>query len=160
MREIINRHGKWIAVGGAVLAILFLFLFSRKSIPRPTQNPSYGFFVDETTGEESVLRVEEVPPLPGKDGKLTVVRAFKFTCDNGETVEVHHYLKYPPEIREALAKMSDDDFRKSRLMESAPLVRLATPNSPWVSIESAEGQRIIEGPTCSGGPARIVYPSL
>ena len=159
MREFINSHGKIIAMVCVVVAGLIAFyLLTRTSLPKARENPSYGFYVDETTQDVSVHPVTEIPPLQGKNGQPTVYRAFKFTCDNGKNVQVGYYMKYPPDVQATLATMGDDDARRPKLVETAQLVRLPQAGSPWIKAQSEAGEQITQGPPCASGTLRMVHP--
>lgn len=156
VREFVNKHGKYIAAGCGVVAILAILLFNRSGLPNVKENPSYGFYVDEGTGEEVVRPVTEVPPLAGKDGKATVVRAVKFSCE-GKQAEVGYFMKYPPAVQSSLQSMAFDDVRRPDLLETEQLVRLPRTGSPWVKGSTEEGEKIKQGPPCSG-KLRMVHP--
>ncbi len=157
-REFINKHGKWVAGGLLVLALLLALLLTRSSLRNVRENPSYGFYVDEETGVETVHPATEVPPLDGKAGRPTVVRAFKFTCDNGQTVTVGYYMKYPVAVRDQIKNLDVLDQKRIDLLDVAEFVRLPQANSPWVKAQSDAGQKIKLGPPCSTGTLRMVHP--
>jgi hypothetical protein len=68
-------------------------------------------------------------------------------------------MQYPPEVQEAMKKADPDQPPRAEMLENAQLVRWAKPDSPWVRVQTEEGQRIIEGPPCSSGTERMVHPS-
>jgi hypothetical protein len=158
VREFVNKQGKIIAAVCAGVAVLTIFMCSRPSLHTTRENPSYGFYVDEATGVETILPETEIPPLKGKDGKPTVVRAFKFTCDDGKNVQIGYYMKYPDEVQKALTTMPADDARRERLLENAKLVRPAAAGSQWLRAQSDAGDRLMQGPPCAKGTLRMVHP--
>jgi hypothetical protein len=161
MREFINKHGKIIAGVGIGLAILLGFVLTRRSGPNPRANPSYGFFIDEETGDESVhLLATVVPPLQGKNGKPTVVRVVKFTCDAGKTVQVGYYMKYPPDVHAALTGMAEDDARRADLLEMGQIVRPPQSGSQWIRSQSEAGQKLMQSMVCPSGEPRLVHPEI
>jgi hypothetical protein len=148
MREFLNKYGYYV-IGGALVLALMLYLVTRgPSALNPMGDRSKGFFVDEETNDESVHSIDEIPPLMGKSGRPTVVRAMKFSCDNGRNPKTIYLLKYTPEAQEQLKAMQPDDLNRSNVMTKGELLRLPAPGSPWVSAESDEGAIVRTLPDC------------
>jgi hypothetical protein len=155
VRELINKYGAYIAIGVIVVALVVAWFFTGTSAP-PTGDLSQGFFIDEETGEESVHPITAIPPLMGKSGKPTVVRAYKFSCEGGKNPQTIYLQKYIPEAQERLKNMSPDDLDRDRVMSRGELVRLPGKDKPWVRGTSTEAIPIRTLPDCPGGKAIVM----
>jgi len=169
-REFLNKYGVHIAVVFFVIALLaVVFRCSGGPSNQPyvdtfLGNRNLAFFVDEETGEESVHAVSEIPPLVGKSGKPTVVKALKFSTDGGKTAKAHYYLKYTEESKAELESLAATDpqaeARRMTLEREGLQVRSPAPESPWVRLHSSEGLAITTFPTSPDGKqATFVRPS-
>ncbi|MGN6369429.1 MAG: hypothetical protein ACTHN5_14315 [Phycisphaerae bacterium] len=122
-----------------IAAAVFLYIWRTGGVHASNGN---GWFVDEETGEEMTMPQKMIPPLPGKSGKMTVVREFKYSDDGGKTYKVAYWYKYTDEMKkqleDAIAAGHEGD------VETAPgeLVRLPTKGSEWVPLGSDKGQQI------------------
>jgi hypothetical protein len=154
VRELLNKYGKIIVPSVLVLAVVLYLAIGRKAKP-VTGNTSLAFFVDEETGVESSRPVTELPPLVGSSGKPTVVRAIKYSCDGGKTVTTAYWSKYTEAAQAALKSLPEEDEKRSMIGNQGELVRSPQKGSQWVHINSAEGRKISEIPTCPSGEAPI-----
>jgi len=160
MRQFINKFGVPLAVVIIVLAAI-LAIFSRKSgtIPAIVGDPSLAWYIDESTGEESVLVFRDnIPPFKGAGGG-TLVMACKFQADCEKEPITGYLLKYTEDVRQRGAAFTGDNDQLTELLSTGRLVRSLEPGSPWVSIYSSRAEEITSVPAHSSGqPRRWVYP--
>jgi hypothetical protein len=161
LRSTVNQHPVvfGIVLGGVVLVVcLYYFLPSRppgRIVPQAVR----AYYVDEATGQESVQPANLVPPLPGADGKPTVVRAVFFSADGGKTRYAAYYEKFTPEAKQMQETLSPE--RQKQLWQAidvGDLVRSPAPGSPWVWFHSKEGERLRAPVTAEGKPAMVCTP--
>jgi hypothetical protein len=106
-------------------------------------------FIDEETGQLSARPITAVPPLLGQSGKPTVVRAIYAGAQNSAGRKLLYLEKYRPD-----AKTYMEEYHRSSTKgppnvphpETAVLVRLPEPGSPWVPRNSEAGQEITLNP--------------
>ena len=155
MRSIIQKFGLPFAIVVIVVALL-LILFNRPNNPvnnKLSGDPSMAFFVDEATGEESVRSKDDIPPLPGKDGKPTVVMAIKYSIDGGEP-QVLYYVKFTETLQAELnAVPSAGGGRHARVEMVSGLRQVRSPasGSQWVESRSEAGQAVTAFPAMEPG---------
>ncbi|MCL2645722.1 MAG: hypothetical protein FWD61_01810 [Phycisphaerales bacterium] len=140
MREWINKYAVYIIVVALAIAVVSYLRSGRQSKSQFLPEYTLAWYVDEETNEESVRPISELPPLPGKSGKLTVVRAIKVTYDDGQTSQTVYLEKFTPEAQERLSKLAVDDIQRDTFF--GKLVRLPEPGSHWVPADSSEGTQI------------------
>jgi hypothetical protein len=157
MRQLLQKYGYAIAAGLIVLAGILIFF--RSSSTSKEGDPSKAFFVDEETNEEMILPTTEIPPLLGKGGKPTVVKAFKYTCGSPSDAKVYYFLKYTEEAQAKLKSMPADDPNRYDVVEKGELVRSAQPGSPWVRARDPRANEVKSIPECTPGvPGTIIHP--
>ena len=140
MAESEGKGKLWVAVAILIAAAAIIIYFNRGH--GRSSIASY-YFIDEETGEESVRPVSDIPPLPGKSGKPTVVREYKYSLDGGSTVKVGYYLKFDDGAKKKLEDLVAQGKNPNEIdTTSGQLVRSPDPGSKWVSIGSGEGQTI------------------
>jgi len=154
MQTFLHKYGIPLAVSLFVIAGVVMWI----NIKGPGSRHGrldMGFFLDEETGEESVLPLDELPPLPGKSGNPTVVRAMKFGFqdkDGKRSDERTVYLyKFTQEAKEKLKDLPKDDPQYHDLIFSGQFVRDPQPGSPWVPYNSSKGQEIATTPIPPAG---------
>jgi hypothetical protein len=163
VRNLLNKYG-YIIAGAIVLIALLLFWFNSR---RPTVstgnfkgNPSLAFYIDEETGIESVHPADEIPPLPGKNGKDTVVQEAKFIGPAEKIPKTYYLLKYSDEARSQAQTLPKDDLTRMNLLYEGQLIRAPESGSPWLSIHDPEAEKIVNAPQSGpGAPRRPVFPS-
>jgi hypothetical protein len=141
LREQINRHP---AIAGvvvaAIVACLIYYMFRN-----PRGGTPDGDFIDETTGQTYVMPISALPPLPGRDGNLTVVRAYYSAPSGDQPRRILYLQKYSPETKAYLEQYLKEG-RKGQPQfpdpQTAILVRKPDPGSPWVPLETPEGRAI------------------
>jgi hypothetical protein len=156
MRRFIARFGYYIlaAIGLIVLLVVSLFWFQENPHIQPN-----AFYVDEETSEELVRPVTEIPPLIGKSGKPTLVRATKISCDGGKTSRIAFLESFTPEAQAQLKTLPPESTQRIDVIRRGAIIRLPEPGSPWVLDSSSEGQRIRENVSCpSGATPTLVLP--
>jgi hypothetical protein len=124
-------------IAGAILLAVFH--------SRPHDEATFDF-IDEETGKPSAEPITAVPPLMGASGKPTVVRAIYAGAQNSSGRKLLYLEKYRPD-----AKAYMEEYHRSGAKgppnvphpETAVYVRLPAAGSPWVTRDSAEGQRIM-----------------
>jgi hypothetical protein len=141
LREQINRHPvKTSLVLIAIVGSLIYFTLRNPRVRTPD-----GDFIDETTGQTYVMPISAIPPLPGKDGNLTVVRAY-YSGPSGDQPRTLLYLqKYSPE-----AKATLEQFEKGNQLgepqftdpHTSVWVCKPEPGSQWVLLDTPEGRAI------------------
>jgi hypothetical protein len=103
MREFMNKHGTAVAILAIALAAASWWFFGVR-VKAP--NLTHAFFIDEETGEEMVMPLDEYPPRVNKStGKATLVQEVKYTCDGGKTTKVAYYMKYSEGTKQQLEKI-------------------------------------------------------
>jgi hypothetical protein len=141
LREQLNRHPVMASLLTAALVGSLIYAAVRNPAP-PTPR---GDFIDETTGESMVRSIADVPPLPGKDGGLTVVRAY-YSVPTGDGQRKLLYLqKYSPETKAYLEQYLKEHRTGQPQFpdpQTAILVRKPEAGSPWVPLETPEGRAI------------------
>jgi len=163
MRDVINKYAYPIAGVVLVFALLFAAFQCRGKSHAPEVAKYFkAFFIDEETGEESVRSVNDYPPLMGKSGKRTVVRAYKFTNDGGKTVVIGYLEKYSDEAIEVLTT-SKNAGHKMNILNAGPLIRLPSANQEWVERNSPAGKELLDASFAAmrqsgGGKLEPVYP--
>ena len=149
MRKLIDKYGMYIGIGTLLLAVvIFLTLGRRKHVATPSIDLSKGFFIDEQTNQESVRSLDEIPPLPGKDGKPTVVRAMKYHSPDGKQTRIVYLLKYSDQIQAQFNAAPAGSPVRSQILESSSGEMVCSPDSgsQWVSADSSAGQQIEKPP--------------
>jgi len=149
MRKLIDKYGVYIGIGTLLLAVvIFLTLGRRKHVATPSIDLSKGFFIDEQTNQESVHSLDEIPPLPGKNGNLTVVRAMKYQSPDGKQSRIVYLLKYDPETQARFNAAPAGSAVRSQILEgrSGQMVRSPEPGRQWISSDSPEGRQIKQPP--------------
>jgi hypothetical protein len=156
MRTLIARFGPYIVVAILLLAGL-LYFFLRPTNNSPAQ-PNV-FYLDELTNEESVHAVTDIPPLIGKSGKPTLVKATKISCDGGKTSHIAFLEKFTPEAQEQLKKLPPESTQRIDVIRRGSLIRLPAAGSPWVLDASPQGQKIRNQNACpEGKQTTLVLP--
>ncbi|MCL2639372.1 MAG: hypothetical protein FWD53_00855 [Phycisphaerales bacterium] len=142
MRELIGKYGYYIVGIVFVLAVILAVIQSRnKELPKTAQTVKV-FYVDEETGEEDAFPLSELPPLAGKSGNLTMVRAYKFSTDGGASSFIVYLEKYSDVALEEL-KTTDDELRKSELLSNGLMIRLPGEGKKWIRKNSPEADRTL-----------------
>jgi hypothetical protein len=161
LRNTVNQHP---VVFGIVLGLVLLAVFLRYYLwSRPPGRvvplAVNAYYVDEATGQESVQPANLVPPLPGADGKPTVVRAVFLSTDGGQTRYAAYYEKFTPEAKQMQETLSPE--RQKQLWQAidvGDLVRSPVAGSPWVWVHAKEGERLRAPVTAEGKPALVCNP--
>jgi len=141
IRTWVNTHGTIVAASFIALAALVVVsshFLGKPSHPAP---PTHCFFVDEVTGEAVVEPIDAIPPLPGKDGSPTLVRAVYYTLGRDDEKQLAYMEKHSEEGRAAaVARASDPN-----IMGPPPqlLVRGPEAGSKWVLRDSEEGMKVM-----------------
>jgi len=164
MRDLINKYAYHI-VGAALILVILLVGFQQcRGRKPPPEMIKYlqAFYIDELTGEESVRSTNEYPPLIGKSGKRTLVRAYKFTNDGGKTSFISYLEKYSDEEIEILTT-STNDAHKMNILNKGPLIRRPGAGQEWVPYNSITGEQLLEAAFVAmqrpdGGKVEPVYP--
>ncbi|MCL2647024.1 MAG: hypothetical protein FWD61_08460 [Phycisphaerales bacterium] len=158
MRELINKYAYYI-IGVAVVGVLLLIIFRGKGVESGRAATNKAFYVDDETGEESTIATDELPPLLGKNGKPTLVKAIKFTTDGGKTVKIAYLLKYSDQtLAEWKSLTPEYDFRKADLLDHGRLIRLPGEGQKWVQVDSLEAQEILATSIPDSASAKTVWP--
>ena len=148
MREFLQKHGIYVAVGALVLAGLVYYGMAGRAGRVPTR----AFFFDEESGEELARPNTDVPPLMGKSGKETVVETFKYSCDGGKTSVVAYYYKFTPEMKRKLESTPMNERGTVDGTGGELKVRLSRRwRREWVPMRSEQGQQIITNINCPPG---------
>jgi len=164
MRELIKKYGLVLAIALILLAgVLLIKSFRKSTVDHVSGDPTLAFYIDEANGEETVRSVNENPPLAGKDGKPTVVRAIKYTCDDGTPPKVLYYFKYTDEVAKELNTLSPTDaaavIRRTQIMPKGEMVRSPATGSQWLLTSTPEGDALRAYPQCPNGKtAKLVFP--
>lgn len=111
-----------------------------------TQASSKVFYFDEENGNIEIRSATELPPLAGRSGNPTLVRAHFFTTSTDSAKKLMYVERYTPEGKAALEATGTGQPLSNAGMEalrSGPQVRAPEPNSPWYFQNTPEGQAII-----------------
>jgi hypothetical protein len=148
-----KKAGKIVLSVALLVAAVGVTIYFR---PKGFHPPEKAFFFDEETGEELIRPAGDIPPLPGKSGKPTIVREFKYSLDGGKTAKVGYYFKYTDDwkkkIEDAHAKGGDVDGVLGEL------IRSPEKGSKWVSIGSDEAQPIVHPDIPANADVMIMNP--
>ena len=160
MQTLINKYGFPIIGVILVIAIAIFAFNSRKRsdvISEADLRAIKVFWVDDETGEEVVLPDNELSPRVGADGRRTLVRAYKFTRDGGQTVVTAYLEKYSDK---AVAELptADTAYRLHLEMHEL-LVRQPGEGQKWVPSNSPKGEAIRFAQIPGDGQMQIVHPS-
>jgi hypothetical protein len=161
MRKFINQYGYIIAIAAVVISLIVI-IFSMRGGSAP-QVPTQAFYMDEETGEESLGDINGIPPLMGKNGKATLVKVLKYSCDGGKTKTPYLLIKYPPQVQQKLNSLSADDpvqdIERAKLMDDGYWVRSPASGSQWFPAQHPKGAELAVVPNCPDGkPGQIVFP--
>jgi hypothetical protein len=161
VRRFINQYG-YIIVGVAVVVAIISIVYSMRGRTGPAA-PTQAYYVDEETGAESVGDINGIPPLMGANGKPTLCKALKYTCDGGKTRTTYLLIKYPPQVQQEIASLNKDDpvqdLKRSKLIEEGYWVRKPEKGSQWYPAMSPQGQELTAVPLCPDGkPSQMVMP--
>ena len=141
LRDWANQHGTIVGALAIVIAVLVIFWSRWAMTPATPVIPTHMFFVDDITGDIVVEPVDAIPPLPGPDGRPTLVRGYFYTLGSDADKQLAYLEKYSDAGRAAMAARAT----ATEPMDSPPetLVRAPKPGSPWVRLESPEGERVM-----------------
>jgi len=157
MKKLINRFGVPLSVGIIVVALIVAFLSREKPASYPVGDRSLAWYVDEETGEESVLPfAENIPPLPGASGQGTLVQVVKFASDKETTPLAFYWVKYSDAARKQAATCTGDLDELLEVLSFGQLVRSPEPGSPWITLRDPQAAKIISVPEHSPGHSRLM----
>ncbi|MCL2645396.1 MAG: hypothetical protein FWD61_00150 [Phycisphaerales bacterium] len=161
MQTFLNKYGIYLVVVLFALVALVIWINAKRA-SSGTGRSNMGFFIDEETGEESVRSLSELPPLMGKSGRPTVVRAMKYgfadNSDKRSDERTVYLTKFTPEVQEALKTLPENDPKRPELFFSGQLVRSPQPDSKWILLNNPASQAITVLPNPPAGK-RIVLIS-
>lgn len=168
IREKINRHAKVVSAAAVVafLAATAVFLFYDRHPPRTMANTK-AYFIDEETGEEMSRLVGDVPPLAGKSGKPTVVRAVYIQCDDCKAKTLVYLFKYTPEAKQKLEeaqKAAKGEFLQAEAVREMGVdqgmwVRAPQKGSEWHEVSSDEAKKLLSEIQCPNGKEHRTRPA-
>jgi hypothetical protein len=150
MQEFLRKYGLPLAVVLLVVAGVAAYFAMR---PKNVAGTQMAFYVDEETGQETVLPMAQFPPLLNASGKPTMVRVVKFSCDGGATVKVGYYEKYAPEAK---AKLDKNDDPSGNIALKGLFVRSPEKDSPWVPQTSKAGEEVMQRAICDD-PKKLTF---
>ena len=102
-------------------------------------------FYDEATGEGVERSIRDVPPLKGKGGEMTVVRAGYRTEADGAR-KLAYLEKYSDQAKAEVEKhLRGEAEGPPNIPPDGHLVRRPEPGSPWAPINSRQGREIVTG---------------
>lgn len=134
MREFMKQNGVLVLVI-LILAAAGVWYFALRGQKEP--NISQAFFIDEETGEEMVLSLDQYPPRPNPHGnstKPTLVEAVKYTRDGGKTSVTAYYRKYTDGAKKELEAAFAREHRPVGIdVTRGTLVRSPVKGSLWVA---------------------------
>lgn len=158
-----NHKFAAIAVGAVPLVLACVLVISHYTSPPEPDWPK-AYFIDEETGDVSVRLADEFPPLPGADGKPTVVRAIYVTFSTPENKALAYLEKYTDQAKAQLQKDKGENkgiaLAQPQLL-SGLLVRRPDKGSPWLVAGSADAGKLMDEvfkPGPSGAPPRMCPP--
>ncbi len=140
-RAVLNRHPVLsVMVCSAIAAGAFYW-----ALRDPTAGTPDGDFFDEATGEFLVRSIADLPPLVGRQGAPTVVRAYFSGAIDGERRKLLYLQEYSAEAKADLEQHLKEHRtgRPSfRDWQTAVWVRRPEAGSPWISLATPEGRAI------------------
>jgi len=133
-------------LAGIVLLASYLLGFFTQTDPtrRPFHPPV--LFMDEETGAMSPRSWNDVPPLPGKSARPTLVRTRYGVGADGQR-QLLFLEKYTPAAKalvERVLRGGTLTSAEQAAVQAGYLVRQPAPGSPWVSGTSPEGGKIVQ----------------
>jgi len=165
LRNFSRRKPLVSATLAAVPLVLAALLFGYSSVSPPEAKWPVADYIDEETGEQSLRRSDEVPPLQGKSGGFTVVRAVYLTPSTQDKRFIGYFEKCTEEAkaRAATARSAETGILSPNFtgLKGGILVRRPEKGSPWVNAESPEGVRMLDQiyrPDPSATPMRLCPP--
>ncbi|MCL2639956.1 MAG: hypothetical protein FWD53_03835 [Phycisphaerales bacterium] len=160
MRSFINKFG----VPLAVVLIVFALIFAIVSRPKPAEqfgDPTFAWYVDEDTGEESIRPIaENIPPLTGSGGKDTVVQVYKCKAENEKEPITYYWVKYSDAAKKQAAASPDQDYALIEdILSHGKFIRSPEPGSKWFSARDPRAEGLLSIPEHSTGfPRRQAFP--
>ncbi len=148
-----SKTGKLVLVVALLVAAGGVTYFFRGKGFNP---PKSAYYFDEETGEELVRPGTDVPPLPGKSGKPTVVREFKYSFDGGKTSKVGYYFKYTDDMKAKIEEAQAHGGSVDGVL--GELIRSPDAGSKWISIGSDEAQPIVHPDVPPNADVLIMSP--
>jgi len=147
----------------SALVVLTLGFIIYQQLPTGLPDWPPAYFIDEETGVVTIQNADLIPPLPGKDGNLTVVKAIYLTSGTDDKKFLAYYEKYTEETREKVAKAKSSARGPLGILpgvREGMLVRSPSAGSPWVLASSPEGVKLMNSIFKPGSGAPMLYPSL
>jgi len=136
----IDRSTAWLA-GIALVAVVAIGALATVGLGGSVD------FVDEVTRETTVRSVLDVPPMIGKEGGPTLVRAIYENDSAGK--KLVYLQRYDEAAKNCLERWNAGKERPSPAgltnIEEGQLVRGVGKGSAWVRADSEDGVRVITG---------------
>lgn len=146
LRTFAQRH-KRLAVVVAVLPLaLAVYVATARHAPPEAPPWPMAYYIDEETGEVSTRPASDVPPLPGKSGRPTIVRAIYLTASTVDQKFLAYYEKYTDaaKARQSQAGTTDGKISVVPFDRNVFLIRRPEAGSPWVNAGSPEGMKLVD----------------
>jgi len=167
IRNFTRLHPK-IAAGLGLVPLLVAGMILTRDMSGPASVAApVADYVDEETGELSQRSTAELPPLLGKSGRPTVVRAVFLTASTVDACFPAYYEKYTDEMKAKIKGMKSGPGPGIRpayeMVRAGTLVRKPSPGSSWVSATSTEGNALLKKiyqPDPTKPPLKLCTPDM
>jgi hypothetical protein len=151
VRNLLNKNGLATAIV-LIIVIVAVALYTayalgylrHNGVPDPATTKL--FFIDEDTGDVEIHSAQDCPPLPGKAGKSTVVRAHYYTTSTDDARVLVYLERCTPEVKAAQDALGPHDPITPDMIETrnqGTQVRLPQGNTPWYSVQTPQGQELV-----------------
>lgn len=178
IRDALNRNQAIISIIAVVFTILAIWWILKSEFKSPYKTNVNQYFYDTSTQSLVVKPSTAIPPLIGKSGKRTVVRAYLFTCSSCSNKQIGYLQEYTPAARQALVTLqkmgnagpnagpgnpsgpsaANNPFQLEMTAFQGSLVRLPAKGSPWMLANTPQGMQIMTPPPCAKGVLKPCIP--
>ncbi len=163
LRDTINRNSAVVSIVAVVVIIVVLALSIRSFMGggSTTGVPSRAYYWDTSNGTLHIRPMTDYPPLTGATGKPTLVQAYFYACGSCSDKKLAYLQEYSPQAKAMLDKMIKGGqagkpggfspmAEEAMMSQNSVLVRSPAKGSPWVPLNSPQGQQVTTPPTCPG----------
>lgn len=173
LRDTINRNSAVVSIVAVVVIIVVLALSIRSFMGggATTGVPSNAYYWDTSNRTLHIRPMTDYPPLTGSTGKPTLVQAYFYTCGSCADKKLAYLQKYSTQAKSMLDNMLKGGqagkpggfspmAQEAMMSQDSVLVRSPAKGSPWVPMNSPQGQQVTTPPACgAGGILKICSPN-
>jgi|GEM_PF-4975642 len=141
----ISRQNIFLAIAALALLVAGLALvrnWSRSNDNTPRPSTATTQFYHDLTAQLIDVPADAIPPAPDTTGALVLVEPVY--TGNGPSRRLAYLKKYSDRARAARIAARNNDTFDAADLEDEPLLRVPSPNAPWVTLRSPEGQQLLQ----------------